>query len=180
MLNDVVSQEHACQIRYLTHAAVITGPYAEAVAARLKEIAEDEKTHAAQLRDRITALAGTPTMEIATKDLIPATTLKDILRVNIAEEEAAIKMYRSMLDSVGHDGTILYETIEDILKDEQEHEERIYSAYKNNFNTCFSCRHLTASRSRPPGCFDLDSCGDLLADCAGARGACVGGRAVCD
>ena len=94
------------------------------MAACLKEIAEDEKTHAAQLRDRITALAGTPTMEIATKDLI-ARTLKDILRVNIAEEEAAIKMYRSMLDSVGHDGTILYETIEDILKDEQEHKEEL-------------------------------------------------------
>ena len=122
MLNDALAQEHACQIRYLTHAAVITGPYAEAVAARLKEIAEDEKI---QLRDRITALAGTPTMEIATKDLIPATTLKDILRVNIAEEEAAIKMYRSILDSVGHDGTILYETIEDIVKDEQQHKEEL-------------------------------------------------------
>jgi bacterioferritin len=125
MLNEALAQEHACQIRYLTHAAVITGPYAEAVATRLKERAEDEKTHALQLRDRITALAGTPTMEIATKDLIPAKTLKDILRVNIAEEEAAIKMYRSILGSVGHDGTILFETIEDILKDEQGHKEEL-------------------------------------------------------
>jgi bacterioferritin len=125
MLNEALAQEHACQIRYLTHAAVITGPYADAVAARLKEIAEDEKTHAIQLRDRITALAGTPTMEIATKDLIPAKTLKEILRVNIAEEEAAIKMYRSILDSVGNDGAILFETIEDILKDEQKHKEEL-------------------------------------------------------
>ena len=125
MLNDALAQEHACQIRYLTHAAVVTGPYAEAVAARLKEIAEDEKTHAMQLRDRITALAGTPTMEISTKDLIPATTLKDILLVNIAEEVAAIKMYRTILDSVGRDGAILYETIEDILKDEQQHKEEL-------------------------------------------------------
>jgi bacterioferritin len=125
MLNAALAQEHACQIRYLTHAAVVTGPYAEAVAARLKEIAEDEKTHAMQLRDRIMALAGTPTMEISTKDLIPATTLKDILRVNIAEEVAAIKMYRSILDSVGNDGAILHETIEDILKDEQQHKEEL-------------------------------------------------------
>ena len=125
MLNDALAQEHACQIRYLTHAAVITGPYAEAVAARLKEIAEDEKTHAAQLRDRITALAGTPTMQIATKELIPATTLKDILRVNIAEEDAAIKMYQGILDSVKPDSAILFETIEDILKDEQQHKEEL-------------------------------------------------------
>jgi bacterioferritin (cytochrome b1) len=38
------------------------------------------------LRDRITALGGTPTMEVANKDLIHAKTLKEILDVNIREE----------------------------------------------------------------------------------------------
>jgi bacterioferritin len=125
MLNDALAREHACQIRYLTHAAVITGPYAESVAARLKEIAEDEKTHALQLRERITALAGTPTMAVATEDLIQARSLKDILGVNIAEEKAAIKLYRTILDSIGNDGAILYKTIEDILKDEEQHKEEL-------------------------------------------------------
>ena len=125
MLNDALAQEHACQIRYLTHAAVITGPYAESVATRLNKIAEDEKTHARQLRDRITALAGTPTMKVATEDLISARTLKDILGVNIAEEEAAIKLYRSILDSVGDGGEILYKTIKNILKDEEQHKEEL-------------------------------------------------------
>lgn len=125
MLNEALAQEHACQIRYLTHAAVLTGPYAEVVANQLKEIAEDEKTHAIQLRDRITALGGTPTMEIANKDLIHAKGLKEILQVNIKEEEGAIKLYRSILGAVGHEGEILFETIEDILKDEQEHKEQL-------------------------------------------------------
>lgn len=125
ILNEALAQEHACQIRYLTHAAVLTGPYAEVVATQLKEIAEDEKTHAIQLRDRITALGGTPTMEIANKDLIHAKGLKEILQVNIKEEEGAIKLYRSILNAVGHEGGILFETIEDILKDEQEHKEQL-------------------------------------------------------
>ncbi len=125
MLNEALAQEHACQIRYLTHAAVLTGPYAAAVATQLKEIAEDEKTHAMQLRDRITALGGTPTMDIANKELIHAKGLKEILQVNIKEEEGAIKLYRSILDTVGHEGAILFETIEDILKDEQEHKEEL-------------------------------------------------------
>ena len=125
MLNEALAQEHACQIRYLTHAAVLTGPYAEVVAKQLKEIAEDEKTHAIQLRDRITALGGTPTMEIASKELIHAKALKEILQVNLKEEEGAIKLYRSILDVVGHEGEILFETIEDILKDEQEHKEQL-------------------------------------------------------
>ncbi len=125
MLNEALAQEHACQIRYLTHAAVITGPYAEVVANRLKEIAEDEKEHAMKLRDRITALGGTPTMEVAREDLIPASRLKDILRVNVKEEDKAIAAYRSLLHAVGQEGEILYETIEEILQDEQEHKEEL-------------------------------------------------------
>ena len=125
VLNNALAQEHACQIRYLTHAAVITGPYAEAVANRLKEIAEDEEKHAAKLRDRITALGGTPTMEVAREDFISATTLKEILEVNLKEEEKAINFYRSILRSVKEEGEILYETIEEILQDEQEHKEEL-------------------------------------------------------
>jgi bacterioferritin len=125
MLNEALAQEHACQIRYLTHAAVITGRYGELVGNRLKEIAEDEKNHAIQLRDRITALGGTPTMEIATESLIHARTWKEILQVNLEEEETAIKLYRSILHAVGQEEEILYETVEDILKDEQEHTKKL-------------------------------------------------------
>ena len=64
-------------------------------------------------------------MEIADKELIHAKGLKEILRVNLKEEEGAIKLYRSILDAVGHEGDILFETIEDILKDEQEHKEQL-------------------------------------------------------
>ncbi|MBI4482036.1 MAG: ferritin [Acidobacteria bacterium] len=124
-LNDALAQEHACQIRYLTHAAVITGPYAQAVAGRLKEIAEDEEKHAAQLRERITALGGTPTMEVARAELIFARTLKEILEVNLKEEEKAITLYRSLLRAAQEEGEILYETIEEILQDEQEHKEEL-------------------------------------------------------
>ena len=123
VLNDALAQEHACQIRYLSHAAVITGPYSEAVAKRLMEIAEDEEKHAAKLRHRITALGGTPTMEVASEDLFSATTLKEILEVNLKEEEKAINFYRSILKVVQEEGEILFETIEEILQDEQEHKE---------------------------------------------------------
>lgn len=125
ILNDALMREHACQIRYLTHAAVITGPYAESVANRLKEIAEDEETHASKLRDRIAALGGTPTMEVAREDLVPAASLKEILEVNVQEEEKAIGLYRSILKMAGEEGEILYETVEEILQDEQEHREEL-------------------------------------------------------
>lgn len=124
-LNTALSQEYACYIRYKTHAAVITGPYALAISAQLDEIAEDEEEHASQLRDRITALGGTPTMTPEMADLIQATTLKDILRVNIEEEQKAIAAYQSLLDMVPRQQRLLYETIEHILEDEHEHLEEL-------------------------------------------------------
>jgi bacterioferritin len=124
-LNWMLAQEHACAIRYATHAAIITGPYAEAVSERLKEIASDEIAHAQKLRDRITALGGTPTMNVQVGHLKPAAKLKEILDVNIAEEQAAIEGYGKILEGIPRKNVILFETIEDILRDEQEHLEEL-------------------------------------------------------
>ena len=66
-LNRMLSQEHACAIRYATHAAIVAGPYSETVTARLKEIANDELLHAEKLRDRILALGGTPRWTFAAR-----------------------------------------------------------------------------------------------------------------
>jgi bacterioferritin len=124
-LNEALAQEHGCNIRYSTHAAVVSGPYAEAVANRLKEIAKDEQAHADKLRDRITALGGVPTMDVAKEELIPAKALKEILAVNLKEEAKAINHYQSILKMVDRDDIILYEVIEDIIEDEQEHREEL-------------------------------------------------------
>lgn len=125
MLNNALAQEHACFIRYKTHAAVITGPYAGPVSERLNEIAEDEESHAAKLRDRITGLGGSPTMSVQAADLIPATTLNEIIRVNLEEERKAIALYQEILNMIPREQRLLYETIEHILEDEQEHQEEL-------------------------------------------------------
>lgn len=124
-LNDALAQEYACYIRYVTHAAVVTGPYAKAVASQLKEIAEDEEVHAQKLRDRIVGWGGTPTMRVEEKDLITASSLKKILEVNLKEEDKAIAMYRSILKELKEEGGLVFETIEDLLQDEQEHKEEL-------------------------------------------------------
>nr|BAL54155.1 bacterioferritin [uncultured Acidobacteriota bacterium] len=124
-LNKALAQEHACFIRYKTHAAVITGPYAKPIREQLDEIAEDEESHARDLRDRITGLGGTPTMDVTAEDLIPAATLEEILRVNIEEEKKAIALYQEILEQIPREQRLLYETIEHILQDEQEHLEEL-------------------------------------------------------
>jgi bacterioferritin len=124
-LNRALAQEHACFIRYKTHAAVISGPYAKPIREQLDEIAEDEEHHARDLRDRITGLGGTPTMSVEAADLIPATTLDEILRVNLEEERKAIALYQEILDMIPREHRLLYETIEHILEDEHEHVEEL-------------------------------------------------------
>jgi bacterioferritin len=124
-LNKMLAQEHACAIRYATHAACVTGPFAETVAARLKEISGDEVLHAEQLRDRIVTLGGEPTMAVSEKDLRPATKLDQILAINIEEEKAAIAAYTKILETIPAENVILHRTIEDIIRDEQEHLEEL-------------------------------------------------------
>jgi len=80
-LTEMLAQENACAIRYATHAAVVEGPYAETVKARLKEIAGDEARHAEILRDRIVALGGDLEMRVRSEDLIPAKELTRILKL---------------------------------------------------------------------------------------------------
>lgn len=124
-LNDMLSQEHACSIRYATHAATVTGPYAEAISARLAEISGDEVLHAQKLRDRILALGGVPTMDVATEDLVHAEVLEEILDINIKEEYSAIAGYKKILSDVPMDNVILFQTLQEIIRDEQEHLEEL-------------------------------------------------------
>lgn len=124
-LNKMLEQEHACAIRYATHAAVVSGPYSEAVMARLKEISGDEVMHAEKLRDRILALGGVPSMQVSTKDLIAADNLDEILEINIAEEKDAISSYIKLLKNIPLENVILYQTIQEIIRDEQEHLEEL-------------------------------------------------------
>ena len=124
-LNAMLEQEHACAIRYATHAAIVSGPYSETVAARLKEIATDELLHAEKLRDRILALGGNPSMAVSVEDLKPARTLDTILKVNIAEETNAIAGYTRILEAVPITNVILFQTLQELIRDEQEHLEEL-------------------------------------------------------
>lgn len=124
-LNRMLAKEHGCAIRYATHAAMVTGPYVDPVSARFQEIASDEIAHAGKLRERICALGGTPTMEAEGGELRPAITLGEMIEVNLLEERGAIEDYSKILEGIPRLDVLLCRTLEDILKDEQEHLEEL-------------------------------------------------------
>ena len=55
-LNHMLEQEHEAAICQVTHTALVKGPYAEVIAARLAEIASDDIEQAKKLRERITSV----------------------------------------------------------------------------------------------------------------------------
>jgi len=123
LMNEGLEMEYASQIQYLTQAAITKGPYAESLIARFKEIASDEMEHAEILRTRIAALGGVPTTRVGDiqihKDSLQA------VKINLKYEKDTVEFYRKLLNLIPHDEVILYEAIEHVLEDSQEHVEEL-------------------------------------------------------
>ena len=123
MMNEGLEMEYASYIQYVTQAAITTGPYAEGLIVRFEEIASDEAEHAKILRARIAALGGIPTTNVGEikvhKDSLQA------VKINLKYERDTVTFYRKLLNLIPHDEVILYEAIEHILQDSQEHVEEL-------------------------------------------------------
>ncbi|OGX28839.1 MAG: hypothetical protein A3B78_02650 [Omnitrophica WOR_2 bacterium RIFCSPHIGHO2_02_FULL_67_20] len=123
LMNEGLAMEYASQIQYLTQAAITTGPYADGLMARFAEIASDEMEHAKILRTRIAALGGVPTTKVGEiqihKDSMQA------VKINLRYERDTVDFYRKLLNLIPHDEVILYEAIEHVLQDSEEHVEEL-------------------------------------------------------
>lgn len=124
LLNHALELEHAAHIQYLSHAELVDGVNAEPIIARLKEIANDEKSHQEKFRKLIGALGGTPSMKIAPTK--PAKTIQQILEYNLKDEKEAVDTYRKIIDAIRKDSSKYYDyllehDVRHILMEEQEH-----------------------------------------------------------
>ncbi len=124
MLNHALDLEHSAHIQYLSHAEFVDGVSAEAIMARLKEIAGDELEHQKKLRTLIGALGGVPSMGMApTKK---AMTVNEILEENLKDEKEAVDTYRRILEKIKTEKVKYYDFLLEhdmrhILMEEQEH-----------------------------------------------------------
>ena len=123
LLNEGLAMEYASYIQYVTQAAITKGPYAEALMTRFEEIASDEAEHAKIIRRRIVALGGTPTTKVGEIQVHPDS-LKAV-QINLKYEKDTVEFYRKILNLIPSDHPILYEAIEHILEDSEEHVEEL-------------------------------------------------------
>jgi len=118
LLNEALSMEYTQYIRLVTEADSLTGLYSPSIAAHIKEMATEELTHADELRQRIVSLGGEPTTEIGNIEI--ARKPDKVIRGAIEVERKAVDLYRQLMKLVPkEDNLLLYETAEDILRDEQ-------------------------------------------------------------
>jgi len=164
-LNRMLAKEHACAIRYATHAVLVNGPYAESVCRRFQEIASDETVHAELLRRRICALGGTPTMEVDGGPRCTDGTLAEMIKTNVLEERESIETYSAILENIPGMNILLHRTVEGILKDEQEHLEELLrleplkeeTPSTETLDVPLEDRELEdRSPSRTAGCFGIE------------------------
>ena len=64
-------------------------------------------------------------MAVSEGDLTYGQSLEEILTINIDEEKHAIKGYVAILRDISPENAILYNAIQDIIRDEQEHLEEL-------------------------------------------------------
>ena len=123
LMNEGLAMEYASHIQYVTQAAITTGPYADGLMARFEEIASDEAEHAKLLRARIVALGGIPTTKVG--EIQTHHDSLQAVKINLKYERDTVTFYRKLLNLIPHDEVILYEAVEHILQDSQEHVEEL-------------------------------------------------------
>lgn len=126
-LNKDLEWEFAAAVQYVQHAAVITGPEYDAIAAELIVHSNEEMAHAVTVSTIICDLGGTPTVDVESRAISEDS--KTMLEQDLGGEELAITRYKERIaqaESLGEYG--VRRLLEDILMQEEEHRRDIMSS----------------------------------------------------
>jgi len=119
-LNDAVARELQVSIQYMWQHILWRGVRGFAVQEELKKIAIAEMKHAEEIAERLAYLGGRPTTEPA--PVFVGETLKEMIERDVKDEEAAIKLYKEIIELARKEGDITTARIfRRILEDEEKH-----------------------------------------------------------
>ena len=126
-LNKDLEWEYAAAVQYVQHAAALTGAQYDAIKKELVIHAQEEMQHAVMLAEQIDFLGGTPTVEVARREI--AAEPRQMLTQDLTGEDNAIARYRERIaqcEALQEYG--LRRVIEDILIQEEEHKRDLLDA----------------------------------------------------
>lgn len=119
-LNEAIAREIAVSIQYMWQHVMGEGMESPAVTGILKQIAITEMKHAEAIAERLDFLGGTPTTQPTPIKI--GKTLANMIEIDIAAEEDAIKLYKGIINLADKEKDIVTRKLfEDILTDEEGH-----------------------------------------------------------
>jgi bacterioferritin len=127
MLNEALSTELVCVLRYKRHHFVASGIHGESVAKEFAAHAAEEQQHADQIAGRIIQLGGDPDFcpdrltQKSHAEYSEATDLRTMIEDNLVAERIAIDSYRAMIRYLSDRDPTTRRMIEEILAVEEEH-----------------------------------------------------------
>ena len=117
LLNEDLAREYQAIIAYVVYSQAIKGAQYMAIAEELEKHAGEELKHALIVSKLVDYLGGEPT--VSAKPVETSEKAEDILRVDLENENEAVRNYRERVVNGGA-GDMLWRTLREILKQEPE------------------------------------------------------------
>jgi len=114
-LNEAISLEHAAALQYKQQALLVRGLWRPVYADKFAAASKEAMRHAHAFGQKIVALGGLPTLEVA--PLKQAISLEDMLVHDVEIERKALAAYERALE-LGKDDTALRNMLEDQIEAE--------------------------------------------------------------
>lgn len=127
LLNDSLTTELVCTLRYKRHYFMASGVKASVAAEEFLEHANQESEHADKLAERIVQLGGEPDFnpdnlsKNSHAQYVAGATLKEMVLEDLVAERIAIDSYREIIQYIGDKDPTTRRIFEDILAQEEEH-----------------------------------------------------------
>jgi bacterioferritin len=100
LLSRIMEFELAGVVRYTHYSVMITGPNRIPIVAFFKAQANESLLHAQQAGELLTGLDGHPSLRIANIQESYQHSVEDILHESLSHEDAALNLYKELLDVV--------------------------------------------------------------------------------
>jgi len=126
-LNKALEWEYAAAIQYIQHAAVMTGPQYQGIAAEMLVHSKEEMDHAVKVSTMINDLGGLPTVDVEKREISKDS--KTMLEQDLKGENIAIELYKELIKIAEDLCEYAHRRIlEEILMDEEEHKRDLLGA----------------------------------------------------
>jgi bacterioferritin len=126
LMNKAIAREIQVAIQYMWQHVQWSGVKAFTVQGELKSIAITEMKHAEAIAERLFYFGGIPTTK--PEPIFVGTTLKEMIKQNVKDEEGAIKLYKQIVELARKEGDETTNRLfREILQQEEDHHDTFTS-----------------------------------------------------